>query len=161
MSSFLGASLASPNKLFFGVFGDLAFFYDLNATGNRHKQNNLRLMLVNNGLGEEFKVYSSFAHLFGDDADPFMAARGHFAKQSKDLIKNYSQNLGFEYLSASNKEEYLSAVDRFVNPEFTDKPILFEIFTDPHDEAEALDMLSKVDISDLLPASMRIEKKTW
>ena len=30
MSSLIGASLASPDKLFFGVIGDLACFYDLN-----------------------------------------------------------------------------------------------------------------------------------
>src|SRR5690606_9835867 len=38
VSSLLGASLANPDKLYYGVIGDLAFFYDLNAIGNRHRQ---------------------------------------------------------------------------------------------------------------------------
>jgi 2-succinyl-5-enolpyruvyl-6-hydroxy-3-cyclohexene-1-carboxylate synthase len=36
VSSLIGASLANRNKLYFGVFGDLSFFYDLNSVGNRH-----------------------------------------------------------------------------------------------------------------------------
>ena len=44
-------------KLFFGIFGDLAFFYDMNVLGNRHIDNNVRLMVVNNGVGVEFKFY--------------------------------------------------------------------------------------------------------
>ena len=36
LSTLLGASLVNPNKLYFGVIGDLAFFYDMNALGNRH-----------------------------------------------------------------------------------------------------------------------------
>ena len=36
VSSLIGASLADPTRLCFGIFGDLAFFYDMNAVGNRH-----------------------------------------------------------------------------------------------------------------------------
>lgn len=35
-STLIGASLSNPNKIHFLVTGDLAFFYDLNAIGNRH-----------------------------------------------------------------------------------------------------------------------------
>ena len=54
MSSLLGASLVNPKKLYFGVVGDLAFFYDMNTLGSRHLGNNLRILLVNNGKGCEF-----------------------------------------------------------------------------------------------------------
>lgn len=40
LSTFLGASLAHPKKLYFGVIGDLASFYDMNALGNRHLGSN-------------------------------------------------------------------------------------------------------------------------
>jgi len=36
ISSLLGASLANKNILYFGIIGDLATFYDLNALGNRY-----------------------------------------------------------------------------------------------------------------------------
>lgn len=155
VSSLIGASLASPGKLFFGVIGDLAFFYDMNSIGNRHVSNNIRIMLISNGCGAEFKLYSHPAARFGDDADKFMAARGHFGQQSRDLVKHYAQDLGFEYMSAANKEEYLSCVVRFTTRETLSRPVLFEVFTDPKDESNALYAINNIDVSELLPASMR------
>lgn len=54
LSTLIGASLMNPNKLYFGVVGDLSFFYDMNSLGNRHVGNNVRILLVNNSLGAEF-----------------------------------------------------------------------------------------------------------
>ena len=51
VSSAIGASLAT-DKLVFCVLGDLAFFYDLNAVGNRALKKNLRILLINNGHGQ-------------------------------------------------------------------------------------------------------------
>ncbi len=148
-SSLLGASLASPNKLFFGIVGDLAFFYDLNALGNRHVGKNFRLMVVNNGTGFEMKYYRSSAPIqsqFGDFADDYFAARGHFGKQSRDLVRHYAEDLGFQYITASNKDEYLSVMDTFVQPELTEKPIIFEVFTDEDGENSAQKILDNLRI---------------
>ncbi len=35
VSSLVGASLADKDKLYSGIFGDLAFFYDMNVLGNQ------------------------------------------------------------------------------------------------------------------------------
>lgn len=137
MSAMLGASLASPGTLFFGVFGDLAFFYDMNSLGNRHVGPNVRVMLINNGVGTEFKNYSHTAADFGDDADAYMAAAGHFGAKSADLVRHYAEDLGFEYLSASTKAEYLEVVDRFLSLEVA-RPMLLEVFTNDVDESDAL-----------------------
>ena len=149
-STLLGASLASPDKLFFGVVGDLAFFYDLNALGNRHVGRNIRLMLVNNGTGFEMKYYRSAAPIqsqFGDFADDFFAARGHFGNKSRDLVRHYAQDLGFQYMTASNKEEYESCLAVFVQPNLTEKPILFEVFTDEDQENSAQKLLDNLRVS--------------
>lgn len=149
-SALLGASLASPSKLFFEIVGDLAFFYDLNALGNRHVGNNIRLMLVNNGTGFEMKYYRSAAPIqsqFGDFANDFFAARGHFGRQSQDLVRHYAEDLGFQYITASNKEEYLSLVDTFVQPELAEKPILLEVFTDENAENAAQKVLDNLRVS--------------
>lgn len=138
MSSLLGASLANKDKLCFLVIGDLAFFYDMNALGNRHVGRNIRILLINNGKGTEFKNFDHPGAAFGDEADLYIAAGGHYGGQSKDLVKHYTQDLGFEYLTASNKEEYLSQVDAFVNPQMIDRPIVFEVFTHSEDESDAL-----------------------
>lgn len=138
MSSLIGASLASPDKLFFGVFGDLAFFYDMNVLGNRHIGNNVRIMLVNNGRGTEFRNYGHPCYPYGEAADLFMAAAGHYGNKSPQLIKHYATDLGFEYLSASSKEELLAQKEHFLEPKEYNSPIIFEVFTDSSNESDAL-----------------------
>lgn len=145
ISSLIGASLVNPNKLYFGILGDLAFFYDLNVVGNRHVGNNVRIMLINNGRGTEFRNYNHPAQAFDDDADKFMAAAGHFGNKSPVLIKHYAEDLGYEYLCANNKEEFLKASERFLTAEITDRPILFEVFTDSKDESDALHMIRNLE----------------
>lgn len=141
ISTLLGASLIRLNKICFAILGDLAFFYDLNSMANRHVGNNVRIMLINNGCGAEFTNYSHPGYVLGDEALPFVAASGHFGNKSPMLVKHFAEDLGFEYLTASNKEEYLIAVDRFLTPEITDKPMIFEVFTDSKDESDALKIM--------------------
>lgn len=140
-STVLGASLANPNRLHFLVTGDLAFFYDMNAIGSRHVMPNLRIILVNNGRGVEFRKKDNPGHLLGDDADTFVAAAGHYGQMSKDLVKHYVTDLGFEYMSASTKEELFDVKKRFLTPEMTDQPMFLEIFPDYHDDVDNIDDL--------------------
>jgi 2-succinyl-5-enolpyruvyl-6-hydroxy-3-cyclohexene-1-carboxylate synthase len=137
VSSLLGASLADEKKLYFGVFGDLAFFYDMNAIGNRHIKNNLRILLVNNGKGMEFKMDNHPASQFEDETDEYIAAARHYGNKSSALVKHYATDLGFEYLTASNKEEFEQVYEKFIAPEITGKPVLFEVFTNDADETDA------------------------
>ncbi len=141
VSTLIGASLASPDKLCFAVVGDLAFFYDLNVLGNRHVGNNVRIMLVNNGRGTEFHNSDHPASRFGEDGDKFMAAAGHFGNKSPELVKHYAQDLGFEYMSATGKEEYLAICDSFFSPQVKQRPVVFEVFTDSDDESDAIRLL--------------------
>lgn len=142
ISTLVGASLISPEKLYFGVFGDLGFFYDMNALGNRHVGNNVRILLVNNGRGTEFRLsMHPCQEIFGDDADTYMAAAGHYGNQSPVLVKSFVEALGFEYMSATTKEEYERALDRFAIPEVTDRPMLLEVFVASEDETSALDVI--------------------
>jgi len=140
VSSMVGASLANPNKLFIGVFGELAFFYDMNVVANRHVGKNVRLMIINNGRGTEFRNYGHPCSIFGTEADPYMAAAGHFGNKSLNLLKHYATDLGYEYFSAANKEQFESVVGRFLSLESTEKPILFEVFTETQDESDALEI---------------------
>lgn len=138
ISTCLGASLVNPNKLYYLVVGDLAFFYDMNSLGNRHLNNNIRILLINNGHGTEFSNYDHPASQFGENVDRFIAAGGHYGRKSNYLVKHYAEDLGFSYLFASTKEEFLQTYNTFVNAEVTDKPILFEVFTNAEDESNAL-----------------------
>jgi len=147
MSSLLGASLANSEKLYFGVIGDLAFFYDMNCLGNRHVGANLRILLVNNGKGTEFRQYNHHvSHLgLGESADEFVAAGGHFGQKSPVLVKHYAEDLGFDYIKASSKEEFEQVYEQFLAPELSGKPILFEVFTDSDDESQALRLISNIE----------------
>lgn len=148
MSSMIGGAIARPDQLHFLVIGDLAFFYDLNSLGNRHVGNNLRILLVNNGKGTEFRNYNHPAAQFGEDADKYMAAAGHYGNKSLQLVRHYAEDLGYEYMKASDKEEYLINIDRFLMSDITDKPMLFEVFTNNEDESSALKLMNTL-IEDL------------
>lgn len=147
LSSLIGASLAHPERLYFGVVGDLAFFYDLNVLGNRHVGPNVRILLVNNGLGAEFTNYNHHAAVLGAGVARFVAAEGHFGRQSPQLVKHYAEDLGFEYLTAASKADVAAQLERFLAPAVTERPMIFEVFTQSGDECAALQGLRRVAVS--------------
>ena len=141
MSTLIGAALYNPQKIYYCVLGDLAFFYDLNSLGNRHVGKNVRIIVVNNGKGTEFKLTGNPGHLFGDETDKYIAAAGHYGNKSNKLVKDYVENLGFSYYAANNKKELLSILNNIINPEIGEKPLVLEVFTDSLDEDNALTMI--------------------
>ena len=110
-------------------------------------QNNIRLVLINNGGGTEFHIHLNPGYEFGEDVGKYIAADGHFGNKSKELVKHYAQDLGFEYLSASSKEEFLSQIDYFMSSKKYEKPIIFEVFTDAKDEEKALSIITNLKTS--------------
>lgn len=144
LSTLIGSSIGCPEKIHFGVFGDLAFFYDMNVIGNRHVGNNVRILLINNGKGNEFRNCIHPAYKLREDADLFIAAAGHYGNKSNKLVRHYAEDLGYQYLSAVNKTEYLANMNEFLSPKPKDRPIIFEVFTDTKDESEALFILSHI-----------------
>ena len=141
VSSLIGASFAYPDKLHIGVFGDLAFFYDMNVCGNRHVGNNVRILLVNNGKGNEFRNYGHYCSILGEDADEYVAAARHYGNKSNVLVRHYAEDLGYEYLHAETKDEFLKCLDKFLHPIIGNKPMLFEVFTDTEGESGAIEIM--------------------
>ena len=147
VSSLIGSSFIHPEKLYFGVFGDLAFFYDMNCLGNRHIKNNVRIILVNNGKGNEFhnrgqlweKAFTS------DEIDRFGSAAGHYGNKSPELVKHFAQDLGFDYFCSTNKEEFEKVAPIFTQGEITEKPLFWEIFTNGDDDALAYQMVRSLE----------------
>lgn len=146
LSTALGAALASPEKIVILVLGDLAFFYDMNALGNRHLPSNLRILLINNGVGAEFRMYSHIASMFGSDANPYIAAAGHYGHKSPDLVRHYATDLGCEYFSVTDKDSFLDVLPTLVDSQPRTKTLLVEAFTDESDESNALRMVSTVEV---------------
>lgn len=131
-SMLIGESM-NTDELCFIVTGDLAFFYDMNALGIRHIKNNVRILLINNGGGAEFKIMTKdWKQKVA--VENFISANGHNGN-----AKGWSENCGFKYLSASNKEEFQVVKNEFVGS--SDKPVILEIFTDEDDEPIAMQTL--------------------
>lgn len=144
LSTVLGASLAECNKIYYCILGDLAFFYDMNALGNRHVGNNVRIMLVNNGTGMEMRFSTFLPSKTGAETEPYISATGHYGNKSKDLVRHYATDLGFEYFSASNKQEYMDVIEKFTDPNHREKPIIFELFVDPACDDEAYNKQAEI-----------------
>lgn len=144
LSTAVGSSLADPEKIHYCILGDLAFFYDMNALGNRHIANNLRIIVINNGLGQEFKN-PSFETYYGfkDGIDPYIGAAGHFGRRN-NVLKHFSQDMGFEYMYADTKDQVLKYLPYFTQSKETNSPILFEIRTETPMETKALQLISNV-----------------
>lgn len=132
-SMLIGESM-NTDELCFIVTGDLAFFYDMNALGIRHIKNNVRILLINNGGGAEFKIMTrSWKH--DVKVDNYISANGH-----NGSAKGWAENCGFDYLTASSKEELGEVKNIFVS--YSNKPILLEVFTEEEDETIAMATLT-------------------
>lgn len=140
LSSFIGAAKSNPEKQFYGVFGDLSFFYDVNSLVN-NIPHNIHILLVNNGVGTEFKNYTHIASQLGDNADKYIAAKGHNGYKSNALVKHYTESCGLKYLSASSKEEFANVKDEWLN----EGGSLLEVFTTDIDESNALKLINSVE----------------
>lgn len=143
ISSAIGQAISNPQKLVFCVLGDLAFFYDMNALGNRHIGKNLRVLLINNGLGDEFRVYDNPTGFLGEMVRPYISAEGHYGNKSRELVKSYANSLGYKYLCADDKTSFENIISQFVDPEISQSMIL-EVMIKPEDDTDALDIVKHI-----------------
>ncbi|MCR4611014.1 MAG: thiamine pyrophosphate binding domain-containing protein [Lachnospiraceae bacterium] len=156
----LGMSLACSEKIHYAVMGDLTFFYSFNVLGNRHVGRNLRILLVNNGCGQEFNIYPNRAYRIfegnHDRINEYIAAGGHTGTKSKQLVKHFAEDLGFKYMTASSKEDFIKVLPIFMNDKMN-QSMLFEVFTDVDDENDALKKIRnvKVDTSAALKSKIK------
>ena len=123
----------NATSLCFIVTGDLAFFYDMNALGIRHIRSNVRILLINNKGGAEFKVMTQHWKE-AVSTDKYISACGH-----NGSAKGWAQNCGFDYFSVSNEEE-LKQVKGFFLSESV-HPILLEVFTEGEEEKRSIEFM--------------------
>lgn len=145
LSSFIGSALANKNIEHFMIIGDLSFFYDIDTLFNELPAN-IHIMLINNGVGTEFKNYNHRASYFGEDANRFMAAKGHNGFKNPNVVKSLCADRGIRYMCASNKEAYLAQRDTWLKK--GNGPVLLEIFTTDKDESDALRRMNSIEKKD-------------
>ncbi len=122
MSTLIGQSIVT-DKMCYMIIGDLAFFYDMNALGIRHIKNNLKIIVINNNGGVEFKL-NDYDHT---DIDRFTAAANHFKN-----AKGWAETCGFQYIEVRSKEALLK--NKGILTEQTNRPILMELFVTDMDD---------------------------
>lgn len=138
VSSFIGMSLSNTKKKYFGLFGDLAFFYDMNILGNRDISSNIRIIVINNGSGEEFHLIKEIESTIGEcETNRLIAAGGH----NKNGIKAWAECNNFIYDSISIKEELYEKLKFFCQAD-TSSPMLLEVKVSNIDEIQALQLIT-------------------
>lgn len=132
MSTLIGQSIVTE-KLSFMITGDLAFFYDMNCLGIREIRNNVRILLINNNGGIEFKLSGKN----NKQIDRYIAAADYHGK-----AKDWAESCGFIYYAANSIDEFKQYADSFVAN--SEKPILLEAFVSDLNESDAyLEILNK------------------
>lgn len=127
ISTFLGQSVM-VNDFCFMFVGDLSFFYDMNSLGIRHIESNVRIIIINNNGGVEFKLGGNPEK--NADVDRYIAAAGHFK-----MAEGWAHNCGFDYYPVRTCEEFVSVRSLLVTP--SDKPIVVEVFTTDAEDSKA------------------------
>jgi 2-succinyl-5-enolpyruvyl-6-hydroxy-3-cyclohexene-1-carboxylate synthase len=129
MSTLIGQSVIS-NNLSFMIIGDLAFYYDMNSIAIRHIKRNLRILLINNNGGIEFKLSGEN----NNEINRYIAAANHFKN-----AKGWAETCGFEYMHADSQDVFEKNCNEFLSD--SEKPILYEVFVSDIDEAYAYNAL--------------------
>ena len=153
ISTFIGHSVMSENQAFL-IVGDLAFFYDMNALRLNSIRNNMHILLINNHGGSEFYYNGTWLDKYSDL---------HTTARHKTQAEGWALSNNFKYLKANNKEEFDNQIKVFMAQ--SDKPILFEVFTEMSTDAENIEKFYNLsrpkDLkSELIRNSKKIIKKT-
>lgn len=145
LSTLIGQSVVTDN-LCYMIIGDLAFYYDMNSIGIRYIKNNVKIIIVNNNGGIEFKLSKQDNR----KRDEYIAAANHFKDAS-----GWAKTCGFEYYAIRNKKDFLKYCEVLFSK--NDKPTIFEAFVSDIDEADAY---YKILESNQLQSVKSILKKT-
>lgn len=138
LPTFMGQAYLN-DKLSFIVIGDLSFFYGMNALSIKHRRNNIRVLMINNGGGAEFHIQP--------DSNNIPTIDKHIGAAHDRVAKDWAISSGYRYLSASDKESFDKNLLEFIISD-SDKPIFFEVFTNMKKDGEfCLDVYRKMENS--------------
>ena len=101
----------------------------MNAIAIKHRKNNIRLLVINNGGGAEFHIMP--------DSNAIPTIDLHIGCAHDRRVKGWAESMGYEYMSASNKDELAETMRSFVSKDH-EVPVLLEVFTDMKQDGEHL-----------------------
>ena len=112
------------------IIGDIGFFYDSNALWNNHLPPSLRIILINNGGGNIFRVIPGPDRY--EELEPYIETSHRF--NAEGIAKNF----GVNYYPAADQASLLKVLPAFYGPQNNNQPALLEIFTPAVTSAETL-----------------------
>jgi len=123
-STAAGAAIASGNLTVL-ITGDVSFVYDSNALWNQHLPKNLRILVINNGGGNIFRLIP------GPENSGMLS---YFETPHNASIQKICQAFDLPYLKADDKESLIAALTPFLDVE--NKMIVLEVFTSGMESAK-------------------------
>lgn len=126
-STAIGYSIKSKKQVVM-ITGDLSFFYDSNALWNNYIPSSFRLIVINNGGGNIFKIIPG--------PDSTNALTTYFEAQHEYSTELFAQHYHFEYHYAENENQLSEVLIPFFN--LSSQPKLLEINTKNAENAEIL-----------------------
>jgi 2-succinyl-5-enolpyruvyl-6-hydroxy-3-cyclohexene-1-carboxylate synthase len=112
------------------ITGDIGFFYDSNALCNNHLPPSLRIIMINNGGGNIFRVIPGPDRF--EELEPYIETSHQF--NAEGIAKNF----GVKYYSVNDKASLLKILPAFYGAQPDNQPVLLEVFTPAVTSAETL-----------------------
>lgn len=112
------------------ITGDIGFFYDSNALWNSHLSPRLRIIVINNGGGNIFRVIPG--------PDQYEELENYIETSHNLNAEGLANNFGVNYYSAHSPEELESVLSPFYKQQENNKPALLEVFTENKLSAQVL-----------------------
>lgn len=103
------------------IVGELSFFYDSNALWNLNFPKNLRIIVLNNGGGNIFRLIG------GPRQSP--ALEEHFVARHNLKAEGLAAAYGISYLKAENQQQLSEALNTIYTPGFSG-PVILEVWSD-------------------------------
>ncbi|MDO4224285.1 MAG: 2-succinyl-5-enolpyruvyl-6-hydroxy-3-cyclohexene-1-carboxylic-acid synthase [Bergeyella zoohelcum] len=128
-STAMGFAIKNANPTLL-VTGDLSFFYDVNGLWNQYIPPYTRIILVNNGGGNIFKIIPGPSKTNPNILDEFITTK--HSKTAEHIAKHF----GFQYIKVNDEVSFERVLDLFFNPDV--QPKILEVSTAEIDNAEIL-----------------------
>lgn len=122
-STACGAALVAKQTTVL-ITGDVSFFYDSNAFWNKHLSRKLKIILINNGGGNVFRILEGSGN---SKSLPF------FETPHTRNAKKLCENFGVNYLKSNNLKTFKEQLKKLF---LTKKCTVLEVFTDREKSAE-------------------------
>lgn len=112
------------------ITGDIGFFYDSNALWNSNLPGNFRIIVINNGGGNIFRIIDGPAGY--KELEPYIET------QHQLETAGIAANFNIPYYRVQNEEELKKQMQLFLAPQSSGRPALLEVITNNKISVQAL-----------------------